>query len=139
VAQKARAVPAPHPRKKATQTRVIVTATTGLRPNPTTATTTKGPSTAAEVVVRRTVVYDGKHLRQPLCLRIMTWSLMMRTTHRILDRQEETAIAAAASTSSSNNNNASSFTFQETMALEELQGKNLELQRQLLLLQREQK
>jgi hypothetical protein len=64
---------------------------------------------------------------------------MMRTTNRILDRQEETAIAAAASTSNSNNNNASSFTFQETMALEELRGKNFVLQRQLLLLQREQK
>jgi hypothetical protein len=68
------------------------------------------------------------------------WGQMMRTTNRILDRQEETAIAVASSSSSSyNNNNASKFTFKEMMALEELKGKNLELQRQLLLLQREQK
>ena len=67
------------------------------------------------------------------------WGQMMRTTNRILDRQEETAIAAASSSSSSNNNNASKFTFEEMMALEELKGMNLELQRQLLLLQREQK
>ena len=62
---------------------------------------------------------------------------MIRSTNRYFHRQEEAATAAASSSSSSSssNNNNNNFTFQEMMALEELKGKNLALQRELLMLQ----
>jgi hypothetical protein len=63
VARKAKAVPKPQLLKIAIQKRATVTGTKSLLPNPTTAIATRGPSTAAEVAVRRTVVYDGNHLQ----------------------------------------------------------------------------
>lgn len=63
---------------------------------------------------------------------------MMRSTDRFFDRQEAAGIAAADSSSSSSSSGSSSNnnrTFQEMMALEELKGKNLALQRELLVLQ----
>jgi hypothetical protein len=63
---------------------------------------------------------------------------MMRSTGRFFDRQEAVDIAAADSKSSSSSSSSSSnnnFTFQEMMALEELKGRNLALQQELLVLQ----
>ena len=65
---------------------------------------------------------------------------MVRSTNRFFDRQEAAATVADAcsSSSSSNNNNNynnNNYTFQEMMALEELRGKNLALQQELLKMQ----
>ena len=67
---------------------------------------------------------------------------MMATATRFFDRQDEASInstsgssSSSSSNNSSNNSNGNNFTFQETMALEELKGRNLQLQHQVLMLQ----
>ena len=64
---------------------------------------------------------------------------MMATATRFFERQDEASINGSSSSSSSNNSsnnsNGNNFTFQEIMALEELKGRNLQLQHQVLMLQ----
>ena len=70
-------------------------------------------------------------------------NVMMATATRFFERQDEASInstsgsssCSSSSNNSSNNSNGNNFTFQETMALEELKGRNLQLQHQVLMLQ----
>lgn len=59
---------------------------------------------------------------------------MLATASRFFERTDKASSSSSSSTS--NNSNGNNFTFQETMALEELRGRNLQLQQQLLMLQK---
>ena len=68
---------------------------------------------------------------------------MMATATRFFEGQDEASInstsksssSSSSSNNSSNNSNGNNYTFRETMALEELKGRNLQLQHQVLMLQ----